>query len=453
MNENEKVLVLGLGKSGMATIRHLRTRGVPFIVNDGASEEKSPYAKTLYEQGIPVTFGHHPLHLLDNITCIVKSPGIPYTNPLLVEAQKRTLPILTEVELGYLATAAHIVAITGSNGKTTTTTLVGDMFEHAQKKSAVCGNIGTPFLEVAKNTAYEWLVAELSSFQLKGTRTFQPKIGALLNFSETHLDFHGDTADYLEAKLNVFRNQTAEDFAILNADVPLFETIAKDIPSSLYWFSRTKEVAKGAFVRNGAIYVKTEKKESKIIEVKDIPLKGTHNLENALAASLIAFLSGINEETIARSIQQFAAIEHRLEPVGVKNGVMYYNDSKATNPVSTIKACEAFTEPLVLILGGKDRGSDLSEVAHAFIRGNVRAVIAFGETNMQFETIARQAGIQDVFLVETLEEVVEQAHVISRKGETVLFSPACASWGMYPSYVERGNHFKTLIAQLKGEYA
>lgn len=447
MSNHEKVLVLGLGKSGHSTVRYLQQQKIPFIVNDGASNENNPNVSFLQQQGIHAVFGSHPLSLLNGVTTIVKTPGFPYSNPLLQEAQKREIPILTEIELGFLATNANIVGITGSNGKTTTTALVGEMFELAGRKSAVCGNIGTPFLDVANEKNHEWLVAELSSFQLKGTVKFQPKIAAFLNFSETHMDFHGDMKDYLNAKMNLFQNQTKDDFAVLNADVTLFKDIATSISSSLYWFSTTNEVERGTFVRNESIYFKENEKEIKLIDLKDIPLKGSHNVENVLAASLIAYLSGIDEKTIEEAIKRFQGMEHRLEPVGTLDGVTYYNDSKATNPVSTVKACASFTEPLVLILGGKDRGSDLSEVLPSFTQGNVRAVIAFGETKQRFASLAKDANVETIVEVDTLEEVVKTASSISRHGDIVLFSPACASWGMYSSYVERGNHFKQLVLQ------
>lgn len=263
------------------------------------------------------------------------------------------------------------------------------------------------------------------------------------------MDFHGNAEDYLQSKVNIFRNQTKEDKAILNADEPLFEQIAGDIPSSIYWFSRTKEVENGTFVRDGVIYFKENKKEVKLLDVNDIPLKGTHNVENVLAASLIAYLSGIDIQTIVSSVIEFQAMAHRLEPVKTIDGVTYYNDSKATNPVSTVKACQSFREPLVLILGGKDRNSDLSNVSPALLQDNVRTVISFGETKHRFEEVAKEAGVGEVYVVDTLEEVLYTAQTISENGDIVLFSPACASWGMYNSYVERGNHFKTLVNALK----
>lgn len=448
---NENVLVLGLGKSGHSTIAHLQNKGIPFIVNDGAREEGNPNVPFLQKQNIPAVFGSHPLTLLEGITTIVKTPGFPYSNELLQEAQKRQIPIITEVELGYLATNAKLVAITGSNGKTTTTALVGEIFQQAERKSTVCGNIGTPFLEVATDEQYEWLVAELSSFQLKGTEKFQPNIAAFLNFSETHMDFHGNRADYFESKLRIFHNQTKDDVGVLNADDPSLQEVATQFASTFYWFSATKEVDNGTFIRNGSIYFKEKEKEVKLIDLKDIPLKGNHNVENVLAASLIALLAGIEPSTIQNAIQQFQAMEHRLEPVSSINGVTYYNDSKATNPVSTIKACTSFTEPLVLILGGKDRGSDLSELLPVFEQGNIRAVIAFGETKHRFAELATIANVKDVLVTDTLDQAVLSSSQISKKGDIVLFSPACASWGMYTSYIERGHHFKSLVSSLKGE--
>lgn len=438
----KKILVLGLGKSGISTVRTLHKMGMTIIVNDGKKRSDCTYASELDTLNILSHYGGHPVDLLDTgIDLIIKSPGIPYTLPLLQEAVLRGFSIVTEVEIASLLTNAHIIGITGSNGKTTTTSLVGDIFEAANITAEVCGNIGTALLDVATNSATDWLIAELSSFQLKGTNTFKPKIATLLNFSETHLDFHGNATDYLQSKLAIFANQDVDDFAVLNADNPMFTSIGETLRASLYWFSLTQEVSRGTFIKNEAIYFKDTEVETKIMELSAIPLKGSHNIENVLAATLIAILGGVQLTHIQTAIEQFQAVEHRLEFVGNKRGVAYYNDSKSTNPVSTVKACNAFDEPIILLLGGKDRGSKFTELADIWSRGNIKEIICYGETAELLNEIATFHGIPSR-VCKTLDECVNLSSQVASNGDVVIFSPACASWDMYTSYEARGIHFK-----------
>lgn len=440
------VFVLGLGKSGMSTVRELTKRNVHLTVNDGSNKEKCPYLDELTNLDVDVHFGGHPLSLLsESVDLIIKTPGIPYTNPILVSAKERNIPIITEIELGYLLTNSKIAAITGSNGKTTTSSLVGKIMETAQLAHSVCGNIGNVFLEQATDDRNEWLVAELSSFQLEGTVEFKPNIACMLNFSETHLDFHETKENYWNAKLNIFRNQTENNQSLLNYDEPLFHAMSENLPSDTYWFSRFAEVPKGAYIIRDSIFFKDGYSNMFIMNLNDIPLKGNHNIENVLAAVAIAALMEIDPKLIRLGVMQFQAVEHRLEFVSTIGGVNYYNDSKSTNPTSTIKAIESFQQPVVLIVGGKDRGADFTDLQKSLLNSTVKGVLTFGETNLQLAKMAREIGITETDTFSTVAECVRFAQSISKPNDTVLFSPGCASWDAYTSYEERGIDFKNSI--------
>lgn len=440
------VFVLGLGKSGMAAIRELTKRNIHITVNDGSSMSACTYLDELSALNVDVHFGDHPSFLLvDSVDLVIKTPGIHYTNPILTLAKERNIPIITEIELGYLFTEAKIAAITGSNGKTTTTSLVGKIMETANRTHEVCGNIGTVLLEKATLQQNEWLIAELSSFQLEGTVDFKPNIACLLNFSETHMDFHKTKENYLNAKLKVFQNQTESDHSVLNFDDTFLQALPTVIQSDIHWFSRLSKVPKGTYIHQNDILFKDDWSEFFIMHVKDIPLKGEHNVENVLAAITIAMLIGVKPSDIRSGIMKFLGVEHRLEFVGTVAGADYYNDSKSTNPTSTIKAIESFQQPVILILGGKDRGSDFTELQQALSLSTVTCVVTHGETNTALAAIAEKSGILDVQVCSTVSESVAYAQQKAECQDIVLFSPACAGWGLYKSFEERGHDFKNSI--------
>jgi UDP-N-acetylmuramoylalanine--D-glutamate ligase len=449
--QNKTVLVLGLAKSGEAVSRLMRQMGARVIVSDIQERSRHEEAiKRLEQAGIEVISGEHPLELLDRTpSLIIKNPGIPYHIPFVQEAIRRGIPIVTEVEIAYEMSEAGIIGITGSNGKTTTTTLVGEMLKEGGIAARVAGNIGTVLSEAAfKAGSDETIVAELSSFQLQGTRRFRPHIAVLLNLYEAHLDYHRTFDDYVLAKMKLFQNQTASDYAVLNADQPISQKIAGEVKSRIFWFSVGQPVARGTMINNGEILFLSEQQvKTAIMPVSEIMLPGAHNLENVLAAVCTAMLAGVPADAIRRVLKRFKGVEHRLEFVAERNGVRYYNDSKATNPQAAIRAIQAFNQPVILIAGGLDRGIDFLELLPAF-KSSVKGLIAYGQSKAKLMAVGRQAGLKQVISVDTVSESVYTAQKMASPGDIVLLSPACASWDMFRSFEERGCMFKETVHTL-----
>lgn len=437
-------LVLGLAKSGTAAATVLLDSGIDVKVNDKNTNQTDVIVSVLEEKGAEVIVGSHPLHLLDGIDVIVKNPGIPYSNPLLVEAEKRNIPILTEIELAaQLAKENEIIGITGSNGKTTTTTLVAEMLEKSRQPVKLAGNIGVVAAEVAQTIQpEEKLLLELSSFQLMGVETFRPHIAALLNVYDAHLDYHGTPEQYVQAKMNVFVNQTTDDFLIYNADDSRVIEATANARATRVPFSKTKKVEQGAWVEQGVIYFQSEA----VIETKDIVLVGEHNIENILAAICVARLAGATKDGINRVLTTFGGVPHRLQYVDEINGRLFYNDSKATNMLATEKALESFTKPTILLAGGLDRGDDFSSLIPAL--SHVKAMVVFGETKEKLKKLGARAQIQTVKEAKNVDEAVQLAYEMSQAGDVVLLSPACASWDQYKTFEERGNMFIQAVHKL-----
>ena len=440
----EKVLVLGLAKSGFATANVLNHHKIDIVVNDLSAEESDPLVQKLKEKNIKVVLGSHPLELLEDIDLIVKNPGIPYSNDLLLEAIKKDIPIITEIELTYhLLDKQTLIGITGSNGKTTTTSLVRDMFKEGKKDIVTAGNIGTVSIEVVEDLSPEDnLLLELSSFQLQGTKTFKPNIAAILNLYEAHIDFHGSFLKYSEAKANIFKNQTKDEFLVYNYDDYQVTKAVQKSEATLVPFSIKTAVKEGAWRDERNIYFRDEQ----IIEIKDIVLVGDHNLSNILAAVAIAKLKNVDTQSIQNVLKTFSGVKHRLEFVGVKQGRYFYNDSKATNILATEQALKAFQSPTILLAGGLDRGDDFSPLIPLF--KNVKSLVLFGETKEKLALIGKKAGIKDIFLVDTMKEAVEKAYQQSNQSDVILLSPACASWDQYKTFEERGNLFIKSIKTL-----
>ncbi len=443
--ENKRVLVVGLAKSGSAAAKVLHSHGARVIVNDQKALENNPEAKDLQGLGIEVHCGGHPISLLDeHIDFIVKNPGIPYKNPLIHSALERNIPIYTEVELTSYLTNAELIGITGSNGKTTTTTLVGQMLEGGKKTPRVAGNIGTVLCEVADQTsADEIIVAELSSFQLMGIDSFKPNIGVLLNLFDAHLDYHGTRKEYGEAKARLFMNQTAEDYCVYNAEDEEVVQLVKDVKSTKVPFSTKRKMEDGAYILDGKIMFKNEA----IIPVEEVVLPGEHNLENILASIAAAKLAGASNEHITKVLRTFSGVKHRLQFVASHNGIRFYNDSKATNILATQKAIAAFSEPMVLLAGGLDRGNEFDELTPYL--DNVKALITFGETAPKLIRVAEEAGIKAIEHVDNVEKAVPVANHYAESGDVVLLSPACASWDQYPSFEQRGDMFIQAVHKLR----
>ncbi|MCF6410469.1 UDP-N-acetylmuramoyl-L-alanine--D-glutamate ligase [Pseudalkalibacillus salsuginis] len=442
---NKNVLVIGLAKSGFAAAKVLIKHGANVVVNDMKELEKNKEAKELIAHGIEVHCGSHPLSLLDKpIDFIVKNPGIPYDNPLVKAALEKRIPIYTEVELASLLTEAEIIGITGSNGKTTTTTLLGLMLEGSPKKPIVAGNIGTVLCEVADKA--EWndiLVAELSSFQLMGIDSFKPHIGVLLNIFDAHLDYHGSREEYGKAKARLFMNQTEDDFCVYNADDQEVASLIKDVKSTKVPFSTKQFLKEGACLRDNFIMYNDEP----VITIKEIVLPGKHSLENILAATAAAKIAGASDHQIRNTLTSFSGVKHRLQYVETVEGVKFYNDSKATNILATQKAIAAFEDPLILLAGGLDRGNEFNELI-PYLK-NTKALITFGETAPKLMKAAKEAGIKVIEHVDNVEKAVPVAYGYSATGDVVLLSPACASWDQYPSFEQRGDMFIEAVHKLR----
>lgn len=464
-----QVVVLGLAKSGVQVAKTLHKHGAIVTVNDKKEREQCPEASELEALGISVVCGGHPDDLIhEDVALVVKNPGIPYTVAPVAKALELGIDVVTEVEIAYLLTRAPIIGITGSNGKTTTTTWIGKMLESAGLHPIVAGNIGTPLCQAAEDAGKdEWLVAELSSFQLKGTQDFRPTIACFLNVAETHLDYHGSMEDYIASKAKLFANQRETDTAVINWDDPVCRKLIPEIRAKLISFSLTEipdmesVFVRPSFVRGqeddlarSIIYRDSQGKEHDIVNVDEIALPGRFNVGNALAAIAASIAAGASTEALVQPLRTFRGVEHRLEYVEEKQGVSYYNNSKATNSKATIMALGALKAPIVLIAGGLDRGSDYMELV-PFLKEKVKALVAMGQTKEKIAHVARLAGLSDIVVVdtgdsaaETLRTALKEASSLAVSGDVVLLSPACASWDMFKSYEERGRIFKEAVHTL-----
>lgn len=442
----KRVLVVGLGKSGVASALFLRQRGASVSVSDAKSPEQlRSEIPVLLEAGINVETGEHGERTFREQDLIVVSPGVPVDVPQLMHARRAGVPVIGEVELAARYLKGNIVAITGSNGKTTTTTLAGEILAGAGRKTLVGGNIGNPAVTfVDKADDGTWIVLEISSFQLETIETFRPKIAVVLNVTPDHLDRHYTFANYAAAKARVFENQTSDDFAVLNADNEPCVAMASKIKAPVYWFSRMKQVERGAFSRDGRIVWVDQQGEREIMPVREIPLPGAHNLENILAGVCAGTLAGVAPVDIRRAVSEFKAVEHRLEHVATIAGVEYYNDSKATNVDATLKALESFSGRIHLILGGKDKGSDYTAL-NDLLRERVTRVYTIGAAAAKIESQIRGC---EFVSARTLEAAVNRASAAARPGDIVLLAPACASFDQFDSYEHRGRAFKELVHRL-----
>ena len=461
---NKRVLVVGLGKSGVASALFLKKHGARVTVSDTKSgDELRNEIPILLDHGITVETGGHGDRTFRGQDLIVVSPGVPVDAPPLVQARALGVSVIGEVELAAQFLPGPIVAITGSNGKTTTTTLAGEIMTAGGFPALVGGNIGTPAISLAERAKPETvIVLEISSFQLETIQTFRPKIAVVLNVTPDHLDRHRTFEVYVDAKARIFENQQESDFAVLNADDPICVGMAARTRAQVFWFSRQKEVQQGAWVHDGAIVFRGARSEVKpapsfvldsvfigpnerqtIMLVSEIPLKGAHNLENVLAAVCAGVLMGCAPEKIRQAVHDFKAVEHRLEFVATIRGVDYYNDSKATNVDATIKALESFPANIHLILGGKDKGSDYT-VLNDLLRQRVKRVYTIGAAAAKIESQIKA----DIVHAETLENAIRKANAAAQPGDVVLLAPACASFDQFKSYEHRGKVFKEIVRGL-----
>ena len=449
--KGKKVLVVGLGKSGLAAALFLRRRGALVTVSDVRSAEAlAKDIPALLEEGIMVEAGGHGLLTFRRQDLIVVSPGVPLNTPELAQVRSFGLPVIGELELAARFLKGRTIAITGSNGKTTTTALLGEILKEAGIPTLVGGNIGVPVVGlIDQSTDETWSVLEVSSFQLESTDRFHPNIAVILNITPDHLDRHGSFENYARAKERIFAAQHEHDFVVLNADNARAAESASRSTAKVYWFSVEHPVEQGAWLEQGSVVYRPAQDAATeyVMPLSGIPLKGTHNVENVLAAVAAARLAGAPAEAIRRAIEAFQAVEHRLEFVAAVNGVEFYNDSKATNVDATAKAVAAFQSGIHLILGGKDKGSDYTQLAQ-LLRARVRAVYTIGSAAAKIESHLR--GVVSIHSCETLDIAVSAAASAARPGEVVLLAPACSSFDQFENYEHRGRVFKELVNEWRG---
>jgi UDP-N-acetylmuramoylalanine--D-glutamate ligase len=449
--KDKRILVVGLGKSGLASSIFLRKHGAQVTVSDLRSVEAlAKELPALLDIGVMVEAGGHGLLTFRRQDWIVVSPGVPLDTPELAQALRSGTPVIGELELASRFLQGKILAITGSNGKTTTTALCGEIFRASGLPAQVGGNIGLPVISlVPQSTPEGWSVLEVSSFQLETIVEFHPNIAVILNITPDHLDRHGNMQNYVAAKERVFANQTAEDFLVLNAESPESQLMAGKTRSSVFWFSTRRPVRQGSFVyQNSIVWVAAEQAAAEpILPLSEIPLKGEHNVENVLAAVCSAKLAGISNDVIRKAVGAFRAVEHRLEYVARLAGVEYYNDSKATNVDATMKAIASFPGGIHLILGGKDKNSDYTLLA-PLLKDRVRAVYTIGVAAEKIES--QISGAVEVVRSQTLERAVDQAASAAKSGEVVLLAPACSSFDQFENYEHRGQCFKQYVLARQG---
>lgn len=448
--ENRKVLVVGAGKSGLAVSRFLASKKAKVTLTDAV---KPGYPGGELEQlagaGVTLFLGGYPAVDGASFDMVVMSPGVPLTVEPARAAVESGIPVIGELELAYRFARAPVVAITGTNGKTTTTALTGKIFKDAGFKTLVGGNIGLPLIEEVENYGpKDIIVAEVSSFQLEATTAFKPKVGVILNLTPDHLDRHGTMENYISAKAGIFANQEAGEFTVLNYDDPLTAALGSKSRGRIVYFSRREALDAGVYVQEDMITANLNGNREVICRCDELGIPGVHNLENALAAVAAAKAMGVGSASLARTLKGFKGVPHRLEFVAEINGVKYINDSKGTNPDASIKAMEAYKEPVVLIAGGKNKGSDFSDFA-AKVKERARVLVVLGQSGGLIADAVRSRGFNNILFASDFEEAVCLAHRNARPGEIVLLSPACASWDMFKSYEERGNLFKELVLKIK----
>lgn len=447
--ENKNIVVVGMAKSGLSAAKLLKKKGANVFVTDSKScQELRTSVQELKSAGIQHECGKHSLSLQNDCDFIVLSPGVPETIALVQKAINKGVPYFSEIEVASWYCDSPIIGITGSNGKTTTTSLIGDLVKTEFPGSFVGGNIGTPFSDSIDNLDEQSLaVLELSSFQLLNTKSFHPHIAVLLNFSPDHLDRHKTYASYIYAKRNIFKNQNSKDFIIYNADDPLVVESAMKSSAQKLSFSASN-VKSHLFIQGPFLYSRLNGGVEKIVDFKDIKLKGIHNYMNIAAAVAAALCLGINVQNICNALKSFSPIEHRLEFVKEISGIKYYNDSKATNSDATKQALLSFDGPIVLLAGGYAKEFDYSHLTE-LVHNRTRIICLFGKDRKKLLLDLNLSKTKNTFLYESLEEAFSYVSQIAEPGDNVLLSPMCASFDQYSSFEERGLHFKKLVNNLR----
>ena len=452
--EKEKVLVVGTGKSGIAATQLLlRTGKMPVLFDSNAELDKDEILGKLSLSGdekkqVEIVLGDLTEEEKKALSGVVLSPGVPTDTEFVNDLRNRGLLISGEIELAFEQEKGAVLAITGTNGKTTTTTLLGEIMKATGKKTFVVGNIGNPYtLEAEKTDADSVTVAEISSFQLETIHTFRPRVSAILNITPDHLNRHHTMENYVKAKQDITKNQTKEDYCVLNAEDTYTDAFLEQCPATVIMFSSQRELADGYFYADECIYKAVQGKKQKLMNIHEMRLLGMHNVENVMAAIAMADAYGADMEVILNVVRDFKAVEHRIEYVKTVRGVDYYNDSKGTNPDAAIKGIGAMVKPTYLIGGGYDKQSEYDEWIESF-GGKVRKLVLLGQTREKIADCAKKHGFTDYIFVDDLQQAVDYCAEHAKEGEAVLLSPACASWGMFPNYEVRGKMFKDMVNAL-----
>lgn len=443
----KKVLVFGSGISGIGAVKLLEDHGAEVVLYDGNESLDQASLREQLGEKTTIVLGEFPEHLLEELDLVVLSPGVPTDLPVILAMKEHGIQVIGEVELAYAFGKGDVLAITGTNGKTTTTSLLGEIMKCHQEEVFVVGNIGNPYTVAAgQMTERSVAVAEMSSFQLESIETFRPKVSAILNFTPDHLNRHHTMEAYVEAKKQIAKNQTAEDYCVLNYEDERTKAFGEEVKAQVLYFSSAHKLERGIYLDDGKMIYKNPEEEI-VCHVDELQILGIHNYENVMAAVAMAAVYGVPMDTIRKAILAFKGVEHRIEYVTEKDGVVYYNDSKGTNPDAAIKGIQAMNRKTVLIGGGYDKNSEYTEWIQAF-DGKVKQLILIGATREKIAQDAEKCGFHDYVFADTFEEAVLLATKTAKSGEAVLLSPACASWGMFPNYEVRGEKFKEIVNSL-----
>ena len=448
--KEKKVLVFGSGKSGIGAADLLGAVGAEPVIYDGNenADKESVLKKTSGTYPVEFYAGELPEEVLESLDLVVLSPGVPTDLPLVKRFYEMGLPVWGEVELAYRTGKGRVLAITGTNGKTTTTALLGKIMKDACPSVFVVGNIGTPYTSKAQEMQENSVtVAEISSFQLETIEEFAPEVSAILNITEDHLNRHHTMEEYIRVKELITKNQSSEDVCVLNYEDEVLRKFGETAVPKVVYFSSVRTLEKGIYLEGDTIVLATETAKIPVVKTGELKLLGQHNYENVMAAVAMAYYAGVDMESIRKSVCEFTAVEHRIEYVTEKNGVVYYNDSKGTNPDAAIKGIQAMNRPTYLIGGGYDKESSYDEWIKAF-DGKVRCLVLIGQTKEKIKAAAERLGFTDIVLLETLQEAVHFCAEHAKEGEAVLLSPACASWGQFDNYEQRGDMFKKYVSEL-----
>lgn len=446
--EGKRVLVAGTGISGIGAANLLTEAGIETVLYDGNEALNKEEIKQRVKHPVEVILGELTDEMIEAFDLMVLSPGISVNAPFVQKFKEHKIPVWSEIELAYYFSRGEIAAITGTNGKTTTTALVGEIVKCQYDSSFVVGNIGIPYTNVALDTKEESvIVAEISSFQLETIQQFRPKVSAVLNITPDHLDRHGTVECYADTKLKIAMNQTENEYCVLNYDDPTTRAMGMRIKAVPVYFSRLEKLEKGVYLDGDDFVISWNGTRQVICTMQDINLLGGHNHENILAAIAISYFMGVKPEAILEGVRKFKGVAHRIEFVAEINGVAYYNDSKGTNPDAAIKGIQAMNRPTYLIGGGYDKKSTYDEWIDAF-DGKVKSLILLGQTAEKIAKTAKEHGFDQIVMVDSLEEAVNYAADHAEEGDAVLLSPACASWGMFKNYEVRGDQFKEFVHRL-----